>query len=249
MKEVILTTFKELKAFTKKWADGKLEDNVVIVGEGGLGKSYSLRDVENVSRFDGHTTPFRAFQLAYENKERSIIWDDMDDIFKNKQMVKMLKQFCELEDSKRVYFNTTKESIYEDSFEFTGYNMIILNELKQSNKNLMALLTRFIIVIFVPSKEEVLQELKSFANDTEIVDEMFRWSKSLNTINFRDYEHLRRLKGANMDWKSYFLEHVNPRLAEVHRLLNKFNSDKERLKESSLGRTQFYYWKNKYLRT
>lgn len=246
MNEIKLTTFRELHDFTLKWANGELKDNIVVVGDGGLGKSYAVRDVSDVLRFDGHMTPFRAFQLGYEQPHYNIIWDDMDDIFSNKQMVKLLKQFCELDDTKRICFGTTRQHEAEDSYEFYGHNMVVLNDLRKVGKNLKALLTRFLVVKFVPSRLEVLKQLKVFAKDKEIIEEMSRWMSMLREFNFRMYVHLERMKRAHMDWKGYFYRGIHPRLAEMHALTKQFKTEKERIAHFDGGRTQYFYWKKKF---
>lgn len=246
MNEIMLSTFKELHDFTLKWVEGGLKDNIIVVGDGGLGKSYAVRDITDVLRFDGHMTPFRAFQLGYENPHYNIIWDDMDDIFKNKQMVKLLKQFCELDDPKHICFGTTRQHEAEDAYAFYGNNMVILNDLRKVGKNLRALLTRFLIVRFVPSRLEVMNQLRKFAKDKEIVGELSRWLHVLREFNFRMYVHLERMKQASMDWRNYFYMGIHPRFAEIYALLSTFKTEKERITHFNGGRTQYYYWKKKF---
>ena len=246
MNEIVLTTFREFHEFTLKWANGELKDNILVVGEGGLGKSYAVREVSDILRFDGHMTPFRAFQLGYEQPFYNIIWDDMDDILKNKQMVKLLKQFCELNNPKNICFGTTRQHEAEDSYEFNGYSMVILNDLRKVGKNLKALLTRFLIVRFVPSRLEIMNQLKVFAKDKEIVTELSRWMSVLREFNFRMYVHLTRLKQAKMNWRDYFYKGIHPRFAEIHMLKEKYKTEKERIEHFNGGRTQYFYWKKKF---
>ena len=246
MEEIVITTFKELHDFSMKWVNGELKDNIVVVGDGGLGKSYAVRDIPDVLRFDGHMTPFRAFQLGYEQPHYNIIWDDMDDIFKNKQMVKLLKQFCELHSPKSISFGTTRQCEAEDNYDFYGYNMVILNDLRKVGNNLKALLTRFLVVRFVPSRLEVMRQLRTFAKEKDVLSEMSRWMSLLRQFNFRMYIHLERMKLAKMNWKDYFYKGINPRFAEMNHLLSKYKSDKERIKHYSGGKTQYYYWKKKF---
>jgi len=161
-------------------------------------------------------------------------------------MVKLLKQFCELNTPKRICFGTTRQSEAEDSYDFYGYNMVILNDLKKVGKNLKALLTRFIIVKFNPPREEVFKQLKTFANDNQILNELHKWMRVLRGFNFRVYIHLERMKKANIDWRNYLYEAIHPRYAEIYRLMRDYKSDKERIKHFSGGKTQFYYWKKKF---
>jgi hypothetical protein len=242
MELIEIKTFSELEHFLQKWGSGSLKDNVVLYGKGGLGKSRSIANV-NALRFDGHITPFRAFQLGYENPEANIIWDDMDDILRNKQMVKLLKQFCELETPKMIHFATTKESTAQEKYEFTGHSLVILNEISNKiGKNLKALLTRFIVVNFNPTKEEVLNKLKQYAENNEVVEEIERLMPKIKDFNFRVYEHLNRMSEAGMDWKSYLYKSISPRLFEVYRLQAEYNTHQERIHNFNGGRTQYYYW-------
>jgi hypothetical protein len=246
MNEIELHTFEELHNFTLKWANGELKDNILVVGDGGLGKSYAVKEIPDVLRFDGHMTPFRAFQLGYQQPHYNIIWDDMDDIFKNKQMVKLLKQFCELDNPKHINFGTTRQHEAEENYPFYGYNMVIMNDIRKVGKNLKALLTRFLIVKFVPSRVEVLRQLKEFATERDILDEMKTWMQYIRDFNFRVYVHLERLKKASMNWKGYFYKSIHPRFAEIHSLLSNYKTDKERIEHFSGGKTQYYYWKKKF---
>lgn len=246
MKSIELTTYKELQNFLDKWNSGSLLDNILVVADGGLGKSYHTKTYTNIIRLDGHVTPFRAFLLIAQNPDKNIIFDDMDSIFNNQEMIKLLKQCCELNNPKKVHFRTTaggKGSV--EVTDFNGYNLVILNSLKEAKKNLKALLTRFLILRFKPSKETIFAYLESYAKDKEILTELKKVLESLTFFNLRFYEHIKRLKDAKMDWKGFLYAHVHYKLAEIVRLIEKYPTDKERAKHFDGCEKSYYTWKKK----
>ena len=189
-----------------------MRDNILLLGEGGLSKSYITKDFD-CSEFNGHITPYRAFQLIKEHPNRNIKFDDMDTLIESKDMVKLLKQCCELADTKQVMFKTTRNGAKDEKEEvanFTGYNLIILNKLKSlDEKNLSALATRFYIIEFKPSKAEVFKYLCGYAKDKEILKEIGFNLRYMVRLNLRLYEHLKRLKKAKMDWEDYLVKWCN----------------------------------------
>ena len=243
MKEILLTTYKELDEFLDKFINGDLQDNILLIGKGGLSKSYHLKKAENVLKYNGHTTPLNAFQQGYHHREKNIIWDDIDDIFRNVNMVKLLKQFCELDKEKDIYYGTTRAMVVPERYQFLGHNLLIMNNVNQAGDRLKPLFTRFLIVRFQPSHEEIYRYLETYADNREVLLELKTMLPLLDDFNLRTYEHLDRMYNAELDWREYL--YPNKKLKEIAELMKKYDRDVERIEHFSGKKTQFYYWKKK----
>jgi hypothetical protein len=251
----VITTYKELSEFLHKFDEkgkNRLKDNILLLGEGGLSKSYITKDFD-CSHFNGHITPLRAFQLIEDNPKKNIIWDDMDDLLVKTDMVKLLKQCCELADTKKVMFKSTgMRGAKSEEVDFTGYNLIILNKLKSlKEKNLSALATRFLVIEFKPSKEEVFNYLCGYAQDEEVLVDIKYMLPRMKRLHLRLYEHLIRLKKAKMNWRNQLVDYCETKMAmnnmdkreSVKYLLKQNLTDEMRIAQFKGSRASWFRFK------
>lgn len=127
--------------------------SAIVVGEGGLGKSYTvmaqlaknglkdladleigamLNDANSRSTYvvvKGYSTPKGLFRTLYENRNRLVVFDDCDSILRDEVASNLLKAALDSYDRRIVTWNAESfgESDLPKSFEFTGGVIFISN--------------------------------------------------------------------------------------------------------------------------
>ena len=131
--------------------------SLIMSGDGGLGKTFTvnktLKHAGMISYDDlsaegttfsldpantkvyrtikGYTTPKGLFRTLYENRNKVIIFDDTDSVFKNDTSVNLLKAALDSYDKRIISWNSESFGGDDDlpkSFEFTGCIIFITNK-------------------------------------------------------------------------------------------------------------------------
>ena len=130
-------------------------NSLVLIGEGGIGKSFSVFKKLNEMGYklgqdyvylSTYTTPLALYNFIFKNRDKVIIFDDVDNILNSPEQVSILKSALWNSTGYRtICWNSTSEKLEApERFEFTGSVIICLNELPKS-KSIQALLTRSIV--------------------------------------------------------------------------------------------------------
>ena len=213
MKPTKITTYKELYKFVENTRDRNI-GFLVIVSRGGLGKSQIIKKntyKDATLMFKGHITPMELYMQIYKHKNHLIVFDDVDELTNNKTTVSILKQLCDTDPIKTLYYGTS--ATYEGmkvppSFDTKNNVIIITNDLKsKSNKNLNAVWTRAIIVEFEPIKSDIISMIREWADDEEILK--FLEETDIKNLNARHYTRALDLKNSGIDWKNGLLQESN----------------------------------------
>jgi hypothetical protein len=195
---------------TNTFFKGKL-NLLVIVSDGGFGKTTTvekaLRDSDTKNHvIKGHVTPLQFYIESYENKDELIVIDDVDGLLGNKNIIPLMKQLCDTVPVKTMQYHTTRDLPVPCVFRTRSKVIILLNRLPLENENVMAFLTRGIVVNFIPNPQEIFNELKKFARDKKILSFIEKNIRTLSSINFRVYKHAVSLKQSGLDWERFLLE-------------------------------------------
>ena len=239
MKPIKVTTYNELYKFVENTRDRNI-GFLVIVSRGGLGKSQIIKKntyKEGTLIFKGHATPLSIYMSIYKHKNKLVVFDDVDELTRNKTTVSLLKQICDTDPEKTLYYSST--ATYEGmkippSFTCRNNVILITNDLKGSNKNLDAVWTRAVIVEFEPTKQEIMGMLKEWANDEEILS--FLENNDIKNLNARHYVMAKELKESGIDWKDSLLKQSGlepePNYKELaSELLAKYDNVEDRNRE------------------
>lgn len=129
----------------------KKQPSVMITGEGGLGKTYTvvkvLKDagLEDYSLLDGlvegavlskkrfvtikgYSTAKGLFRFLYDNNDAVIIFDDCDSVLKDKDALNILKGALDSYERRIITWNSdSKDEDLPKAFEFTGNVVFISN--------------------------------------------------------------------------------------------------------------------------
>jgi len=135
---------------------GVVTSGIIVTGTPGVGKTYTTLDVlENYlgKKLDsdyvsvtGTISPIELFKTLHDNRDKTIILDDCDAVFKNQDSVNMLKGALQTQGLRRVSYSkasiTGKKddegmALFENPFEFSG-QIIAITNLKTSELALIS---------------------------------------------------------------------------------------------------------------
>ena len=212
---MLVRDYNTLRAYAKAYAEGHIS-LLIVKGEGGLGKTYNLQkamEEQDHILFNGHATPLSVYLRLFNNPTARVIFDDVDSLLANKTTVFILKQLCESNKIKVVRYDSTariNQMEIPKEIRCTNNTCLLCNDMKKFGKNMKALLTRAVYLEFVPTKEEVMRELKEFPElDQEVYSFILEHLAALSHINFRLYMKAVELKKAKLDW----IEYINGELS------------------------------------
>ena len=191
--------FEFLEAYVDMVAQRQMK-SVVIVGEGGLGKSYTvmqrlaknglkqldvhLPDYEVGATFSeatsrthyvvvkGYSTAKGLYRTLFENKNRLVVFDDCDAVLENDTASDILKAALDSYDRRIVTWNAESfgESDLPKSFEFTGAIIFISN--KPMHKVPQPILSRSAPADVSMTRAEILARMKAIAASPEFMPDM-----------------------------------------------------------------------------
>lgn len=240
-----IRTFNKLDDNFDAFAKGGIRF-MIVVGDGGLGKSWRAKKFcEGIKPIKCHAAPLGVYLKLYEYKDDIILIDDLDEIYNDKIMVKMLKAATENEDRRLMSWVTMtghlRDVDEEDErvpreFYLTGPILLISNNWSLHTANLRALADRARLINFCPSPAEVHREVQIWFKDKEIIRFVEPFLPKLNRLSMRLYLKAKESKKAGLDWKEDILQEleIDPVTAAINTLLqDKTLSQNERAKKFS----------------
>ena len=134
--------FDFLKNLTQMVING-ITPSLIIVGEGGLGKTHSVKSTiidanipeTNYTFIKGYSTARGLYNTLYDHNGKIIIFDDCDSVLDDKVAINILKSALDSYDSREISWLTkmAKSDEYPNKFEFTGQIIFISN--KKNSRN------------------------------------------------------------------------------------------------------------------
>ena len=256
-----IKSYKKLKEFIQAFA--KKELNLLIcVSRGGLGKTFITEDAlieQGPLIITGHVTPLKLYlevlERTQEEKDFILIFDDVDSLLMNKDIVALLKQLCDTKEDKTIKYFTTSPILknFPSEFETSCKVIMLMNNLNPQEPNVKALMSRAHLINFDPPDTEILEYLKGWAVDLSILKFIEKFAPFSKSLNLRTYVRAKELKNSKLDWKQEIINvlDVDVRLFEIQKLLKKYKTDKERFEEFNkrgLGsRMTYFRYKKLYL--
>jgi hypothetical protein len=167
--------------------------STIIVGEGGLGKSFTvfrqlaknkltnLMDLEIGAGADetnsrktfvvvkGYSTAKGLFRTLYENRNRLVVFDDCDSILRDDVAANLLKAALDSYDKRVITWNAESfgESDLPKSFEFTGAVIFISNLSMQ--KIPQAMISRSAAVDVSMTRQEIIQRMRQIVAEGDFL--------------------------------------------------------------------------------
>lgn len=247
-----LRTYRELSEFVSAFGAGSFH-LLVVCSDGGLGKTEEVNgslDGSSAVIIGGHITPLGLYEKLYSNRDKPVVFDEIDGLLGNPTHVGLLKQVAETRPRKRVsWVSRSKRALEIDGgvghFFTTSRVMMLANSFSRLNANISALETRGMIVRFEPSRAEIYQKIVDFGDDPEVIEFLGETFEILQGFNLRTYVNLLEMKRAGIDWRRYALQDsdVPSKTLEIAELLTRYSSDNERIQHYSHSRRDYFNWK------
>ena len=143
--------------------------SLVVLGEGGLGKSYSvtktiednyLEPTEYVF-FKGYSTARGLYNTLFDNNGKLIVFDDCDSVLDDKVAVNILKSALDSYDKRTISWmsKVSKSDEYPQHFDFTGRIIFISNKSKEKIDE--AILTRSLTVDLTMTPDDKISRMEA----------------------------------------------------------------------------------------
>lgn len=147
--------------------------SLVLTGEGGLGKTYSVLSTVGESvlektewiQIKGFSTARGLYNCLYDNNGKLIIFDDCDSILEDKVALNILKSALDSYETRTITWQSkmAKSDEYPSKFNFTGRIIFISNKNRDSIDG--AILSRSLCVDLTMTREEKIERMEYILED------------------------------------------------------------------------------------
>jgi hypothetical protein len=165
--------------------------SLLVLGEGGLGKSYSIKNalvdcgIEEYEYvfFKGYSTARGLYNSLYDNNGKVIVFDDCDSVLEDKVAIDILKSALDSYDEREITWMSkmNKSDEYPNKFKFNGRIIFISNKKKSSLDQ--AVLSRSLVVDLSMSPEDKIERMSAIIDN--VLPEYCREIK-IEALNFLD---------------------------------------------------------------
>ena len=148
---------------------GGVTPSLIIVGEGGLGKTHSVtqtikaNDVEEDCYIflKGYSTARGLYNTLYDNNGKLIIFDDCDSVLEDKVAINILKSALDSYERRTISWmaKMNKSDEYPQQFDFTGRIIFISNKSKEKIEE--AIRTRRLTVDLTMTPDDKIERMGS----------------------------------------------------------------------------------------
>ena len=148
---------------------GGVTPSLIIVGEGGLGKTHSVTESINETDmtsndyvfFKGYSTARGLYNTLYDNNGKLIIFDDCDSVLEDKIAINILKSALDSYERRTISWmaKMNKSDEYPQQFDFTGRIIFISNKSKEKIDE--AVRTRSLTVDLTMTPDDKIERMGS----------------------------------------------------------------------------------------
>lgn len=241
---------------------------LILVGKGGMGKSYRVFQVLKGLGFEkdthyellsGYSTPLEFYNYLYKNKDKLIVLDDLNGLFEDTKAISLLKSALWGTAGKRfISYQTTSEKLrVPNKFVFEGSIIFICNEIP-NNKEIESLLTRCVVINFDFTRKQILEILHEIASQgygslsREECLEVFEFIKdntdlSTTNLNIRTLVKALKLREASpRKWRTLIIDLFNDdeTIRQLLDIIRQYSTAKERIKafQELTGKSRATYY-------
>lgn len=151
---------------------GGVTPSLIIVGEGGLGKTHSVTQTIKANDVDedcyiflkGYSTARGLYNTLYDNNGKLIIFDDCDSVLEDKVAINILKSALDSYERRTISWmaKMNKSDEYPQQFDFTGRIIFISNKSKEKIDE--AIRTRSLTVDLTMTPDDKIERMGSILN-------------------------------------------------------------------------------------
>lgn len=210
---VIIRTYKDFYTEIDAFEHGE-RNLLVVVGPPGTSKSTAVRKyLKNARVIQGGSTPYRLYQELFENRNLSIVLDDADKVFRNRDGVFLLKLLTQTEKTKTIQWNSNTPEIRRGDlpaeFASTSRTLIVANSWPEDDPDIAAVESRGHLLYFVPSFPEMHKFAGEFGLDPEVYEYIGEHLPYFDRLDLRLYYKAGEVKATGVrtgdpeGWKGY----------------------------------------------
>lgn len=253
---LVVRDYDKFEKYITTFAHGHL-NLLILISNAGTGKSYSVRKAigDQALWIEGSASAFGIYQALYKHLHVPVVIDDVDELFRDRSAIRLLKCLCQTDPVKRISWHTNStgnKSGIPEQFKTTSQTIIIANEWETLNHNVGAVQDRGHLIFFEPTNYSLHKKVAEWFWDQEIYDFVGRNLFLLPNLSMRNYVNAEELKSAGLDWMDVFYAECDcEKTLMTARILSddSLTTDSERIKEfSNLGggvRSTYYLYKRK----
>jgi hypothetical protein len=207
---VHVENYAELDRYGQAFAKGCF-NLLILYGAPGLGKSRCFLQAVGPKAcwIDGNATAFGIYLAAHAYRNKAIVLDDVDGLYKDRGGIRLLKALCQSELRKTLCWQTDAPTLHQRGiprkFTTTSRVAVIANEWKPANVNTAALEDRGHLLFFNPPPLEVHLQAAAWFWDQEIFDFVGEHLHLIKQHSLRMYILAWELKRAEFDWRKTIL--------------------------------------------
>ena len=169
-----LTQHQIIKKFCEGLNKG-LANSFLLVGSAGTGKTeailsglkeMNLKENEHFRYLNNYSSPLEFYHILEKlnelQKPRTLVLDDGEEFINNKRILGILRAclWAGTDNKRIVHWHSTSSKVQNESFEFTGKIIFLLNELNLKNSLVRALVSRGFYYHLDLSNQEKLSLMK-----------------------------------------------------------------------------------------
>lgn len=180
---------------------------LMVIGRPGIGKSYEFETQLDLRShlIKGWVAPLKAFIDAYRHRNKLLIFDDAEVLWKRQGGRVLLRSLCEHRAKKTIQWTSTTKDLAKarvpQKFTTTSRVAIIANRFAFGNEEEQAaVLDRGHLVYFDPTALEVHKRVGDWFWDQQVYDHIGERLHLFNEITARVYVKAWERKQANGDW-------------------------------------------------
>lgn len=147
--------------------------SLVVTGEGGLGKTHSVKQAitncnlyeDEYVFFKGYSTARGLYNSLFDNNGKIIVFDDCDSVLEDKVALNILKSALDSYDEREITWmaKMNKSDEYPSKFKFTGRIIFISNKKKDSIDQ--AVLSRSLVVDLSMTPSDKIERMRSILSN------------------------------------------------------------------------------------
>ena len=183
-------------------------NSLIVCSTAGLGKTRQIIKQLNdngttYEYINGHTTPLAFLKKIYHNNDSLLVFDDVDELLRNRTIIGYFKGLLEEVNGKRIICNNSTSMQAQDipqQFEFTGKIIIITNSLPaRYDDSVYAMMSRCLVYEMDLSRKQRLTLIR------EVAKQEYRDSSQLERQRVYDYLKQRtRLELHSLNLRAFF---------------------------------------------
>jgi hypothetical protein len=243
---VVVRTYRDFYTEIDAFEHGE-RNLLIVVGPPGTSKSTAARQrLKDARTIQGGSTPYRLYQELFEHRDRPVVLDDADKVFRNRDGVFLLKLLTQTERTKTLQWNSTTPEIRRGDlpaeFGTTSRTMIVANSWPSDDPDIAAVESRGHLLYFAPSFQEMHRFAGAFGLDPEVYGFIGEHLPYFDRLDLRLYFKAGEVKatGVRTGQPGVWQEYVRRQIMDAEKRValdllsdGNFGSDNVRSKEFS----------------